>query len=181
MLTAASFQSHELQSYPQQSSAPLSKNDFLNAISSLRQSLDKFEQDLDLLKRERQIALSESDGGQAARNLERMDAEIQASRQAIYSEIKRLTEDASHTTDSSKDLKTQQLAGQKNRFNAALHRNQRDENDYQKACREQVRRQILIVNPDVSEQELQQAVENMGDEGVFQRAVRSPSTPKQLR
>lgn len=63
----------------------------------------------------------------------------------------------------------------KRTFKKQLEDYQKEERDYEVRYREAIARQYRIVNPDASEQEIEEAANaNWGDEGVFQTAVSHP-------
>jgi syntaxin 1B/2/3 len=159
-----------MQQYPQQGATTLPQNDFLNAVTRLRDDVDTFVENLQSLVPLRNASLADTDGGYSAQQLEAKDTEIRAQRQYIFSELKRLTDDASKTTDASKGVKQQQLNVTKNNFEKALRNYSAAEAAHRQKVQSQFERQYRIVNPSATEEEVQQAAAS-GNDGVFQQAV----------
>lgn len=84
------------------------------------------------------------------------------------------------TQDGTKSVKARQAKTLKTDFEKSLKDYQQEEVAYRQRYRDQIARQYRIVNPEASEQEVQEA-SNMdwGSEGVFQTAVSNlgPSIP----
>ena len=76
------------------------------------------------------------------------------------------------TQDGTKSVKARQAKNLKTEFEKSLKDYQQEEVAYRQRYRDQIARQYRIVNPEASEQEVQEA-SNMdwGSEGVFQTAV----------
>ena len=73
-------------------------------------------------------------------------------------------------------MKARQAKQLKGDFEKALKDYQQEEIGYRQRYREQIARQYRIVNPEATEQEVQEASElDWGSEGVFQTAVRITS------
>lgn len=137
----------------------------------MRNEIKSLTDDIDYIGQLHQRALSSPDG-QAKDQLESYVSQTQIKNTRIKDCIKGLEKDLANTTDNSRNTKKTQIESAKTLFKAELQKFQSLENDYQHRYREQIARQYRIVNPDASEQEVQEAASaNWGDEGVFQTAV----------
>ncbi|KPM43099.1 hypothetical protein AK830_g3461 [Neonectria ditissima] len=169
---------YEMQDYTQQpaSSNALSQNDFLNRVQNLRNDIKALTNDIDFIGQLHQRTLGSTDGA-AKEQLEQYVAQTQIRNTAIKDGIKSLERDLVKTTDTSRNTKSTQLSSLKTFFKSELDKYQSIERDYRQRYRDQIARQYRIVNPDASEDEVQQASEaDWGNEGVFQTALRTNRT-----
>ncbi|VUC20266.1 unnamed protein product [Clonostachys rosea] len=154
----------------------LSQQEFLNRVQKLRNDIKGLTGDIDLIAQLHQRTLSGTDG-QVRDQLEQVVTQTQIRNTAIKDGIKGLERDLSKTTDSSRNTKNTQLQSLKTFFKSELDKYQSIERDYQNKFREQIARQYRIVNPDATDEEVQQATEaDWGNEGVFQTALRTNRT-----
>ena len=165
---------YEMQDYgppPTQGAPVMTQQEFLDKVHSLRSEISSLTSDVDYIGQLHQRTLSSTDG-QARDQLEQFVTQTQIRNTAIKDGIKGLERDLARTTDVSKNTKSPQLKPLKNFFKTELDKYQSIERDYQHRYRDQIARQYRIVNPDASENEVQQATElDWGNEGVFQTAV----------
>jgi syntaxin 1B/2/3 len=118
-----------------------------------------------------QRALSSPDSSSSAQ-LENLVTQTQLKNTQIRDQIKYLELDALKTQDGTKGVKARQAKQLKSDFEKALKDYQQEEVGYRQRYREQIARQYLIVNPDASAAEVNEASElDWGSEGVFQTAV----------
>jgi hypothetical protein len=102
--------------------------------------------------------------------LESIVSETQIKNMEIKDDIKFLEKDS--TREPSNTFKKTQVESLKRTFKKQLEDFQREESDYSKRYREAIARQYRIVNPEATEQEVQEAANaDWGDEGIFQQAV----------
>jgi syntaxin 1B/2/3 len=174
---------YEMQDYSQQSTATsssLSQQEFLNRVQKLRDEIKGLTNDVDYIGQLHQRTLSSTDGS-ANHDLEQYVSQTQIRNTAIKDGIKGLERDLAKTNDSSRTTKNTQLQSLKTFFKSELDKYQSIERDYQQRYRDQIARQYRIVNPDASEQEVQEAASaDWGNEGVFQTAVSNPPSGNQL-
>lgn len=166
---------YEMQDYSDQQQhqqpSALTQQDFLNRVQNLRNDIKSLTNDIDYIAQLHQRTLSSTDG-QATQQLEQYVSHTQIHNTAIKDGIKGLERDLGRTTDSSRTTKSTQLQSLKTFFKSELDKYQSIERDYQHKYREQIARQYRIVNPDATDQEVQQAAEaDWGNEGVFQTAA----------
>lgn len=169
---------YEMQNFNNTQTQPqaLPLQEFLNRVQKLRDDIKGLTNDIDYIGQLHQRTLGSTDG-QANQQLEHYVAQTQIRNTAIKDGIKGLERDLAKTTDSSRNTKNTQLQSLKTYFKSELDKYQSIERDYQHRYREQIARQYRIVNPDATEQEVQEATEaNWGDEGVFQAALRTNRT-----
>ena len=172
MQTYGTQPQQQQQSQSQSQSATLSQHEFLDRVKQLRDEIKSLTNDIDYIGQLHQRTLSSTDG-QANQQLEQYVSQTQIRNTAIKDGIKGLERDLAKTSDSSRNTKNTQLQSLKTFFKAELDKYQGIEHDYRQRYREQIARQYRIVNPEASEQEVQQATEaDWGNEGVFQTAVR---------
>lgn len=161
---------------PSVSSPPHSQQEFLNRVQNLRNEIKSLTNDIDYIAQLHQRTLSSTDG-QANQQLEQYVTQTQVRNTAIKDGIKGLERDLARTSDGSRNTKNTQLQSLKTFFKSELDKYQSIERDYRERTREQIARQYRIVNPDASEQEVEQATElDWGNEGVFQTALRTNRT-----
>jgi syntaxin 1B/2/3 len=104
--------------------------------------------------------------------LESIVADTQIRNTQIKDEIKFLEKDAAR--DYSNSSKRTQVEALKRSFKTQLDDYYAEESDYSKRYREIIARQYRIVNPDATEQEVNEAANaEWGEEGIFAQAVRS--------
>ncbi|KAM4066249.1 syntaxin domain-containing protein [Hirsutella rhossiliensis] len=167
---------YEMQDYNSQQPAALTQQDFLNRVQNLRNDIKSLTNDIDYIGQLHQRALGSTDG-QAKQQLEQYVSQTQIRNTAIKDGIKGLERDLARTSDSSRTTKNTQLQSLKTFFKSELDKYQSIERDYQHKYREQIARQYRIVNPDATDDEVQQAAEaDWGNEGVFQTALRTNRT-----
>ncbi|KAK0384943.1 hypothetical protein NLU13_7422 [Sarocladium strictum] len=158
------------------SSVPHSQQEFLNRVQNLRNEIKSLTNDIDYIAQLHQRTLSSTDG-QANQQLEQYVTQTQIRNTAIKDGIKGLERDLARTSDGSRNTKNTQLQSLKTFFKSELDKYQSIERDYQQRTREQIARQYRIVNPDASEQEVEEATQlDWGNEGVFQTALRTNRT-----
>ncbi|KAK8069123.1 hypothetical protein PG994_005739 [Apiospora phragmitis] len=172
-------QDYEMNNYGTQHTTPstLSQNDFLQRVGHLRNELTSFQKNVQAISSMHARALDEADNGMSAQQVERLTVETRALIQGIRDQLKFLAQDAANTQDGSKTTKNNQVNTIKNNFQNELHAYQDAENAYRQRYREQIARQYRIVNPNATEQEVQEAAStDWGNEGVFQTALRTNRT-----
>ncbi|KAI1327330.1 t-SNARE [Xylariaceae sp. FL0255] len=169
---------HEMQNYPQQSAVQtLSQQDFLGRIDFLRNEIGSLTNNVQAIGSLHQRSLAEADGGMSSQQLERIVAETQSLNSGIRDQLKFLANDANRTSDGSRSVKERQVQTIKAQFERELRNYQEEESSFRSRYRDQIARQYRIVNPEASEQEVQQATEaDWGNEGVFQTALRTNRT-----
>lgn len=156
-----------------QQPAPLSQQDFLARVQSIRNDITRLTGDIETIGQLHQRALGAADP-QADRQLEQYVAQTQIRNTAIKDGIKGLERDLARTTDAARKTKQTQLQSLRTFFKSELDSYQSIEREYRQKYRDQIARQYRIVNPDASEQEVQEAAEaDWGNEGVFQTALRT--------
>lgn len=164
-----------MQNFPQQQGGPnatLSQQDFLGRIDFLRNEIGSLTNNVQAIASLHQRSLAEADGGMSAQQLERISAETQSLNAGIRDQLKFLANDANRTSDGSRAVKERQVGAIKSQFERELRQYQEEESSFRARYRDQIARQYRIVNPEASEQEVQQATEaDWGNEGVFQTAV----------
>ncbi|KAL2758219.1 hypothetical protein ACRALDRAFT_1040270 [Sodiomyces alcalophilus JCM 7366] len=169
---------YEMQSYGQQQQpsggpATISQQDYLSRVQHLRNEIRSLTSDIELIAQLHQRALASTDAS-SNQQLNQAVSQTQLRNTSITNEIKFLERDAARTTDSSHASKQAQLNSVKKTFKDELQNYMHMESDYQRRYKEQIARQYRIVNPDASEEEVQQATEaDWGNEGVFQTALKS--------
>jgi syntaxin 1B/2/3 len=120
--------------------------------------------------------LSSPDPSSSAQ-LENLVAQTQLKNTQIRDQIKYLELDAAKTQDGTKGIKARQAKQLKTEFEKALDDYRQEEVAYRQRYREQIARQYRIVNPEATEEEVNEAAEmDWGSEGVFQTAVSAPGS-----
>ncbi|KAF2689144.1 t-SNARE [Lentithecium fluviatile CBS 122367] len=161
---AAPYPSH-------QGATPLSQQDFLARIDGTKSRINQLSNNITQIANIHQRMLSSPDNNSTAQ-LEGIVSETQIRNTQIKDEIKFLERDAAREPNNS--FKRTQVASLKRTFTKQLEDFQREESDYSKRYRDAIARQYRIVNPDATEQEVQEAANaDWGDEGIFQQALKS--------
>lgn len=148
---------------------------YLDRVQHLRSEINALTGDMQRISKLHQRALASSDSN-ANQELNQAVSQTQLRNTSITEEIKSLERDAVNTPqgDPAHATKMNHIKSVKDTFRKELSSYMRMEEDYQKKYQDQIARQYRIVNPDASEEEVQQATQtDWGDEGVFQTAVSS--------
>lgn len=158
--------------YPQQHGpTPMSQQDFLARIDGTKSRINQLSNNIAEIANIHQRMLS-STGNSSSTQLESIVSETQIRNTQIKDEIKFLERDAAREPNSS--FKRTQVESLKRTFRKQLEDFQREESDYSKRYREAIARQYRIVNPEATEQEVQEAANaDWGNEGIFQQALKS--------
>ncbi|KAK3901476.1 t-SNARE [Staphylotrichum tortipilum] len=164
----------EQQPQQQQGGPPvLSQSEFLQRVSAVRQDIQGLTVSIQNITTLHQQALASSDNA-ARQALDDQVAATQLKNTAIRGQIQQLKADTERTRDSTFALKKRQFESLNGDFKETIQRFLQEEQQYKQRCREQIARQYRIVNPDATEQDVQQAVDaDWGDEGIFQTALRT--------
>lgn len=160
-------------------SSVLTQQDFLARVDYAKAEIRQLSSNIQEIASLHQRALSSPDSNASA-SLENLVTQTQLKNTQIRDQIKYLEADAVKTQDGTKSVKARQAKTLKTDFEKSLKDYQQEEVAYRQRYRDQIARQYRIVNPEASEQEVQEA-SNMdwGSEGVFQTAVSNlgPSIP----
>jgi syntaxin 1B/2/3 len=162
---------------PQQGGNVLSQTDFLQRVSAVRQDIQSLTTSIKNIATLHQQALASSDNA-ARQQLDDLVAATQLKNTSIRSQIQQLKADTERTTDGSFGLKKRQFESLNGDFKDTIQRFLEEEQQYKQRYREQIARQYRIVNPEATEEQVQQAADaDWGDEGIFQTAVRVSFQP----
>ncbi|KAF2470051.1 t-SNARE [Lindgomyces ingoldianus] len=154
-----------------QGGASLSREDFLARIEGAKGRITQLTSSIQHIATMHQRMLSSPDTSASAQ-LESIVSETQVRNTQIKDEIKFLEHDAAREPNNT--FKKSQVDTLKRNFKAQLEDFQNEESSYSKRYREAIARQYRIVNPDATEQEVQEAANaDWGDEGIFQTALKS--------
>jgi syntaxin 1B/2/3 len=155
----------------QPGSQPMNKQDFFQRIEGVKQRIGMLTQDIAQIGTVHQRMLSSPDSRSSA-ELESIVSNTQIRNTQIKDEIKFLERDAAR--DSNDRTKRTQVEALKRQFKTQLEEFQKEEADYSKRYREAIGRQYRIVNPDATEEEVNEVANaDLGDEGIFTQAVSS--------
>lgn len=159
---------------PQQGSGNfLSQNDFLLRVSAIRQDIQGLTTSINNIATLHQQALASGDD-KARQQLDDLVAATQVKNTSIRSQIQQLKSDTERTTDSTFGLKKRQFESLNSDFKDTIQKYLEEEQQYKQRFREQIARQYRIVNPEATEEQVQQAADaDWGDEGIFQTALRT--------
>jgi syntaxin 1B/2/3 len=154
-------------------STVLTQQDFLARVDFCKSEIRNLTSNIQQIASFHQRALSSSESSSSAQ-LEDLVTQTQLKNTQIRDQIKYLELDAAKTQDGTKSMKVTQARQLKNDFERELKGYQQEEVAYRQRYRDQIARQYLIVNPEASEQEVQEASELDWDkEGVFQTALKN--------
>ncbi|PVH96973.1 t-SNARE [Periconia macrospinosa] len=156
---------------PQHQSQPLSQADFLSRRDGAMQRINQLSSSIQEIANIHQRMLSSPDTSSSAQ-LEGIVTDTQVRNTQIMDEIKFLEKDASREPSSS--FKRTQVDSLKRTFETQLKDFRREEADYSKRYREAIARQYLIVNPEATQAEVDEATNtDWGNEGIFQQALKT--------
>lgn len=160
---------HQNASYPLQQSTPLSNQEFLTRVESVRSDIRQLTSNVSEIGTLHQRSLSSTDGSQAPQ-LEQMVSQTQILNTRIKDQIKFLETDS---VKSGKPVtKNSQIKTLKGHFKDQLQQYEQEERSYRKRYEDQIARQYKIINPEASDAEIKEAASaDWGNEGVFQTAV----------
>jgi syntaxin 1B/2/3 len=152
-------------------STVLPQQEFLQRVDFAKSEIRNLSSNIQEIASLHQRALSSPDSN-SSQQLENLVTQTQLKNTQIRDQIKYLEGDAVKTEDGTKSVKARQAKNLKTEFEKSLKDYQQEEVAYRQRYRDQIARQYRIVNPEASEQEVQEA-SNMdwGSEGVFQTAV----------
>ncbi|RQM06272.1 hypothetical protein DH86_00001069 [Scytalidium sp. 3C] len=157
---------------PQAPSTVLSQQNFLERVDFAKAEIRTLTSHIQDIATYHQQALSSPDSNSSAR-LEELVTNTQLKNTQIRDQIKYLELDAAKTNDGTRSIKDRQVKQLKADFDRELKNYQQEELTYRQRYREQIARQYRIVNPDATEEEVQEAAEmDWGSEGVFQTALK---------
>jgi syntaxin 1B/2/3 len=156
----------------QQGRSVLSQVDFLQRVAAIRADIDSLRMSISNIATLHQQTLASSDNG-ARQQLDDLVAATQLKNTSIRSQIQQLKADTERTTDSNFAVKKRQFDSLNDYFRNTIQTFLEEEQQYKQRYREQIARQYRIVNPEATEEQVQQAADaDWGDEGIFQTAVR---------
>lgn len=166
---ASQYSTPQAAAVPSHGPTVMSNQDFLSRVEACRREIDSLSGNISQIANLHQRAISSPDSGSSAA-LENLVSQTQILNTRIRDQIKYLETDAARSGGAV--TKDSQIRSLKNQFKTRLEQYQAEEQTYRKRYQEQIARQYRIVNPDASEDEVQEAATaNWGDEGVFQTAV----------
>ncbi|KAL2268751.1 hypothetical protein VTJ83DRAFT_3597 [Remersonia thermophila] len=153
-----------------------SQIEFLARVKSIREEIQSLTVDISNIATLHQQALASGDD-RARSQLDDLVAATQVKNTSIRTQIQNLKADTERTTDGSFAVKKRQWDSLNTDFKETIRRFLQEEQQYKQRYREQIARQYRIVNPDATEEQVQQAADaNWGDEGIFQAALRTNRT-----
>jgi len=151
----------------------LSNQDFLARVEAAKADIRTLTQQINSIASAHQRSLSSTDTSSSSA-LESIITQTQVLNTSIKDQIKFLEVDAARSGNN--NIKNTQVGQLKTSFKKQLEEYRNEEASYERRYREQIARQYRIVNPDATEQEVQEASNaDWGNEGVFQTAVSPPT------
>ncbi|KAF1951221.1 t-SNARE, partial [Byssothecium circinans] len=158
----------------QQPTQPLSQQDFLARIDGTKSRINQLSNNIQEIANIHQRMLSSPDN-RSTTQLEGIVSKTQVRNTQIKDEIKFLEKDASREPGNA--FKRTQVESLKRTFRGQLEDFEREESDYSKRYRDAMARQYRIVNPEATEEEVNEAANaDWGNEGIFQQALKSNRT-----
>lgn len=152
----------------------LSNQDFLSRVEAAKADIRTLTQQIGGIASAHQRTLSSTDSSSSSA-LESIITQTQVLNTSIKDQIKFLETDAARSGDN--QIKNTQVSQLKLSFRKQLEEYRNEEASYERRYREQIARQYRIVNPDATEQEVQEASQaDWGNEGVFQTALKTNRT-----
>lgn len=154
------------------STQPLNRDEFLQRIDAVKQQINHLTTSISSIATIHQRILSSPESGAPSSQLESITTQTQVQNTRIKDQIKNLEVDAAR--DPRNQFKKTQVENLKRAFREQLKEYEKEEQLYRQRYREALARQYKIVNPEASEEEVEQASNaDWGDEGVFQTALKT--------
>ncbi|KAL2157711.1 hypothetical protein VTH06DRAFT_5194 [Thermothelomyces fergusii] len=152
----------------------LSQTEYLQRVSAIRREIEGLTTNIHNIATLHQQALASSDNS-ARQALDDLVSSTQLKNTAIRGQIQQLKADTERTTDTILfNTKKRQFEILNDDFKKKIQELLQEEQQYKARYREQIARQYRIVNPDATEEQVQQAADaDWGDEGIFQTALRT--------
>ena len=149
----------------------MTQQEYLTQVSNVRGEIRSLTTSVQTIGGLHQRSLGGNDPS-AGQQLEQLVAETQVKNTQIRNQLRLLQRDCERTSDSTHALKKRQFETLNNDFKRELQGYMNEEKVYRDRYREQISRQYLIVNPDATQEELNQAADaDWGNEGIFKTAV----------
>lgn len=154
----------------QSSGGVLSKNDFLEQVTYISDQIKNLGQSTTTLSQLHKAALESQ--STSSGQIETLETQIQSKNRELRDAIKSLQVDAARTYNDDTSTKKAQVDRLKKSFEARLREYQQEERSYVRNYEERIKRDYRTVNPNATEEEVNQAADmDWGNEGVFQAAV----------
>lgn len=155
------------------SSARADPNYILNQLQSINEAIDGVETDLGQLASLHRDALSavNTDYNSPKTNaVQRAKAKEEDVQNLLRNLINRM-KDIKSSPESGNSRNANQVGRTQRRIGSTMNQFQKVQQDYRKALREQNERQIRIINPTATDEEVAQAIEDPSHAQIFQQAV----------
>jgi len=150
--------------YAQQQN-PTDPNAILNDCRAVGRAIDDLESRLANLQRSQRQFISSS--GDSSKEVDALSADIMSGYRGLADRVKRIK-----SRPESQDARNKpQVEALDRRIRKAINSYQLVETQFRKDVQEQQRRQFLIVRPDATEQEIQEATSEGADTQIFQQAL----------
>ncbi|KAI0146181.1 syntaxin-like protein psy1 [Xylariaceae sp. FL1272] len=166
------------QGIPMQSMV-LGQSQFFAEISGLESKIENLNENVKQLESLNRQYSSEVESTRIRRERDYIISQTTAEHATIRDAIQNLTNDWGRTPEgNNKNIKNTQIKKIKGNFQNELHRYQAVQGQFDSLVRDEIKRQYLIVDPNATQQDVQEAADRMaaGDEGVFQTALRTSRT-----
>ncbi|KAI7555820.1 hypothetical protein KC346_g23596, partial [Hortaea werneckii] len=141
-------------------------NATLNACREVGRAIDDLESRLPELQR-LQRSFTSGTGGTTNAQIDGMSADIMTGFRGLADRVRRIK----GQPDAGNPRNQAQVEALDRRIRRSINAFQQTESQFRREVQEQQRRQYLIVRPDATEQELQEATEAGGDQQIFQQAL----------
>lgn len=150
--------------YAQQQN-PTDPNAILNDCRAVGRAIDDLESRLAALQRSQRQFISSS--GDSSKEVDALSADIMSGYRGLADRVKRIK-----SRPESQDARNKpQVEALDRRIRKAINAYQVVETQFRKDVQEQQRRQFLIVRPDATEEEIQEATSEGADTQIFQQAL----------
>ncbi|KKY14289.1 putative snare domain-containing protein [Diplodia seriata] len=157
---------------PQAPSRVLSLDEFLARVNGCKTRINQLTTQIGEITAVHQRLLSDTAEAGAHSQLEHLATQTSLLNSQIKDEIKFLEADALRTGGNA--TKDSQIRNLKNTFSTELRSYQEVEKRYRERYAEQIKRQILIVNPEAEDEEIAQALSSVdGPQQIFANALQS--------
>ena len=144
--------------------------EFLARVEGCQQRIRELSNNISSISALHQRMLSETDSSATSQQLEQLVSKTSVLNTSIKDEIRKLETDAAR--DRGNKVKSSQVRQLKEAFQTQLQNYEDIERNYRQRYREQIKRQYKIVNPEATEDEVNQVADaDWSNEGVFQTAV----------
>lgn len=158
------------QFHNQQAQAESDPHAILNQCRDVDRGIDTVESYIDQIGSIHKRLLSDADLSREG-ELHAQAEELAAQTKTLYRSLIERMKTLKRAPDAGSSMNSQQIGRVERRLKGAIESYQKMQVDFRKGYEDQVARQYRIVRPDATDEEVQEAVEDTGNQQIFSQAV----------